>query len=1058
MRIVAVTFVLLLFVGESVTGQNKYDQQFFSKRAYPTHKASRSESVLNSSQDEWPVYSVRQSTSKFSTSVTSIGTISNYDWNEPAFEFPSGSGFGYLWDTRLWIGGILGEDTLVSLAYGFYSWWNETREYYTGNALQDFYPPKATPDDMRALHPIDVGAADGYRTEFVDTFTTGFEGLRAGYTPLNLSVIQKSYCLDINPYRNILLLDFTVTNIGAEIINEAYIGVIIDADVYSVSSDIGYQDDLMGSLRDINTCYAIDNDGDPYRGSFTAGISPIDGLGFRPTCIYPPVNDTNFNWWVVAHNWSYGPRQQGTPEDPYREFSPGGTGPPCTDPNRYYLMSHREWDYDQVMSAAIEPSDSVWMYQGLTQNISYGADGRMLISLGPVDLLPDSSMRAVFALFGSEFIHMDPNNYLNLAYDKWETFYNNLHFGVLRSTAEKALELTDLILSPMTQPPTGLELVKLSSDTALLQWDPWVFPEVLGYNIYLSKIEWPSKVTGVGNCRHATLATSPPDSFFTTTRTGQEQIVGLQPEQLYLASIAHVTQSGEGALSPPILLGNRNTALESASIEMKREFAFYTEEDHAVRLEWEPPEKGEVLYYNIYKAADSVESLARYESFIAFDTSGIPFEPAFSVEVDDRPVYFYQMLAYDSTNITTYVDYNPIERSYYWVTAVLSSGCETSFSNLVKCERTLPKTRDIVVILGATSSQMDFAHADSIISFYQNLLEGYDFDLYNWNDTNLLPFICPSGYCTNWLDLSSFKLVIVEEFPSPKILSKNIETTHKLLTRLVDAGQNLAYFGIPSGSNNIDLTTMVEVIVYDTESFEAQYLSLDSTEIKSWVGYYDAIDTLAGFNCALPETDELPILRYDTSRYCLKDIMGVLFVDEPCLPLTPAFAPNGEAEILYSYQSLYPNSSQLSGKPCGLRNRRNKTDTYAFSFHLWAIEPSGARDLIDYIFSGIPTDTEEHQQLLTPEYLELAQNCPNPFNPSTNISFNLPRRSHVVLEIFNILGQRVKSLLDETRSAGHYTVEWDGRDGSGHQAATGVYFYRIRTDQGTQSRKMLLVR
>ncbi|MEA3297107.1 MAG: fibronectin type III domain-containing protein, partial [candidate division Zixibacteria bacterium] len=978
MRIVAVIVVLLLVVGENVTAQNKYDQQSYSKKAYPTQEANSSESVLISSQDEWPVYSVRQSTSKFSATVTSIGKVDSYDSDEPAFEFPPGSGFGYLWDARLWIGGIIGEDTLVSLAYGFYQWWDETREYYIGTGRQSFYPSEATPYDMRALYPIDVGTSDSYRTEFVDTFTTGFDGLLTGHTPLNLKVLQKSYCLDVNPYRNILLLDFTVTNIGTEIIKEAYVGVIIDADAYSVSSDNGYEDDLMGSLRNINTCYAIDNDGDPYGGYFTAGISPVDGLGFRPTRIYPPVTDTNFNWWIVGYDWSFGPRQQGTLEEPYREFSPAGTGAPCTDPNRYYLLSHREWDYDQVMSATIGPSDSMWMYQdqGQAQAVSHGADGLMLMSIGPVDLLPDSSMRAVFALFGSEFIHIDPTNYLNLAYDRWETFYDNLHFGVLRSTAEKALELTDSILSPMTHPPTGLELVKLSSDTALLQWDPWVFPDVLGYNIYLTQIEWPSKVAGAGSYQNLTLAASPPDSFYTITRTGREQIVGLQPRQLYFVSVAHVTQSGEGALSQPILLGNINTTLESAPIDMKREFAFYTEEDPSVKLEWEPPENGEVLYYNIYKAADSAESVARYESFIAFDTSGIPYEHAFSVEYGDRQVYFYQIQAYDSTDITTYVDQNPDEGSYYWVTAVLSTGGETSFSDLVKCEKTLRKTRDIVVILGATSGQMDFVHNDSIINFYRNLLDGYDFDLYNWNDTNLIRITCPSEYCTNWLDLSPFRMVIVEEFPSPKILSGTTEPVHKLLTRLIDAGQNLAYFGIPPGNEHISPTTTVEVIVYDTGSFEAQYLGLDSTEIRSWsenYGEYDAIDTLAGFNGALPVTDEWPILRYDTSGHYLKEIMEVLFVDEPCLPLTPVFLPDEETEILYSYQSLYPNSSQLSGKPCGLRNRRNKTDTYAFSFHLWAMESSGARALIDQLMTGIPTDTEEHRQLLKPGNLELAQ-------------------------------------------------------------------------------------
>jgi hypothetical protein len=93
-----------------------------------------------------------------------------------------------------------------------------------------------------------------------------------------------------------------------------------------------------------------------------------------------------------------------------------------------------------------------------------------------------------------------------------------------------------------------------------------------------------------------------------------------------------------------------------------------------------------------------------------------------------------------------------------------------------------------------------------------------------------------------------------------------------------------------------------------------------------------------------------------------------------------------------------------------------------------------------------------------PDKFELYQNYPNPFNPSTEIGFALPQTANVRLEIFNIMGQRVKQLADRQMEAGVHTILWDGRDAAGNAVASGVYFYRIDAGQYTASRKMLLLK
>ncbi len=88
-----------------------------------------------------------------------------------------------------------------------------------------------------------------------------------------------------------------------------------------------------------------------------------------------------------------------------------------------------------------------------------------------------------------------------------------------------------------------------------------------------------------------------------------------------------------------------------------------------------------------------------------------------------------------------------------------------------------------------------------------------------------------------------------------------------------------------------------------------------------------------------------------------------------------------------------------------------------------------------------------------PEKWALLQNYPNPFNASTLISFDLPRDSHVRLDVYNILGQRVATLADDFMVAGNHSVTW-----SDDAIASGVYFYRLQADDFTATRKMTLLK
>jgi len=93
-----------------------------------------------------------------------------------------------------------------------------------------------------------------------------------------------------------------------------------------------------------------------------------------------------------------------------------------------------------------------------------------------------------------------------------------------------------------------------------------------------------------------------------------------------------------------------------------------------------------------------------------------------------------------------------------------------------------------------------------------------------------------------------------------------------------------------------------------------------------------------------------------------------------------------------------------------------------------------------------------------PKAFALSQNYPNPFNPTTEIQFSLPKASNVRLDIYNILGAQVRTLTDRQYAAGTHTLSFDGRNESGQQLATGLYFYRITADSFVQTKKMMLLK
>ncbi len=104
-------------------------------------------------------------------------------------------------------------------------------------------------------------------------------------------------------------------------------------------------------------------------------------------------------------------------------------------------------------------------------------------------------------------------------------------------------------------------------------------------------------------------------------------------------------------------------------------------------------------------------------------------------------------------------------------------------------------------------------------------------------------------------------------------------------------------------------------------------------------------------------------------------------------------------------------------------------------------------------------DVSADDPTVTPAVAQLSQNYPNPFNPSTTIAYNLQEAGKVSIEIFNTKGQNIRTLINENVTAGDHTVEWNGKDNNGNSVASGIYFYKMRSDgRYTSTKKMILLK
>jgi hypothetical protein len=161
--------------------------------------------------------------------------------------------------------------------------------------------------------------------------------------------------------------------------------------------------------------------------------------------------------------------------------------------------------------------------------------------------------------------------------------------------------------------------------------------------------------------------------------------------------------------------------------------------------------------------------------------------------------------------------------------------------------------------------------------------------------------------------------------------------------------------------------------------------------------------------------------------------------------------PAGSGAVAEIHFKLEPGVSGVEINPIEIESPNHSLTYY------WNRYTNGRAEVMSVhpeVESGMVTNDKPK----VPTKFALHQNTPNPFNPTTKLAYDMPVAGDVKISVFNVLGQNVTDLVDGYREAGSYEVVWNGKDKSGAAVASGMYFYRIDTEQYTETKKMVLLK
>ncbi len=266
-------------------------------------------------------------------------------------------------------------------------------------------------------------------------------------------------------------------------------------------------------------------------------------------------------------------------------------------------------------------------------------------------------------------------------------------------------------------------------------------------------------------------------------------------------------------------------------------------------------------------------------------------------------------------------------------------------------------------------------------------------------------------------------------------------------TPLAVSGNNHAWFGTAYGIASND-----PVRIFNSTDQGQTWTATNTTLTNE--GQFHGVSTMAfkDLNTGFATSSNFPYI--DSVTNMIKTIDGGQSWTEvssflPLHPATLVYVPNSNNSILFVTS---PQGSGYSGDGGTTWTRRSTQSYFAMSFASptagWAAGPPVGR-IVKFV--GELVSAIEDQEFVLQEGLQLKQNYPNPFSPSTTIEYVLPKSGYITLKIFNLAGQEIETLVDEFKTEGKHQLEWQPKG-----LPSGLYFYKLQAGEFSVTKKLLL--
>lgn len=954
----------------------------------------------------------------------------------PQCEFPAGSGAQYLFKGALWVGALVQaegyEYPRVSVGA---DGWALVDEMWPGEGEQNGIVERSSvPGSVNYLgeqiYSPDAVAPQEFIATYSDTLTEDFwvdeDPIDGPHEPLGIKITQKSMAWDANGLEDFIIIEWEIENISDNYLKNLYVGLYVDSDVGHKDNRERYTDDLCGFQKyyyyenpeggydslEINTAWIADNDGRPVGVGSGTDFSAPGISGVRVLDAPNPNLRTSFNWWMSNSNWDldFGPSwmDDGAPGE-WTSLQ----GTPMGDAKKYFLLSNREFDYDQVfvndadyisdhpqifrdpISGDINETHN-WKIPGVddetpnnyVDDLANGYDSRYMISWGPMGIFDhiDESGNRIYSLNPGE------NFSMTVAYVCGEAFHdrNNpqpsdeyidparFNYYDLRNNSLQAKHLFDNDYQT-PHPFTPINLRAIQGFTSIwLSWQPAeILPGTI-INIYrkTENDDWSDIPINsepiVGNSFADSSAQLGEQYIYMARAVRYDTLFSGYSEEVFLHVGAPSTPTGVQAVGG----------------------------DGFIELTWDENPDTDIDFYNIYRV---------------------------EIEGNLRSIYTTREETYRDIDVTNAIEYT------YTISAVDNHGIEGKYSDAVDATP-MGFNLEMLVVFEVPNRifPIDW-QPDSIFAFYERLFLDIEEEPDQLTVNNeQFPSL---GY------LSSYRIMwIIHDNIGPYFELQGIK--NNIISNYLSLGGKV----IISGRNIFNESFGYPGVLRSADDLFHDYFQIDSVRVTN------PPSILSDFIAANSIIEGYPNIRVDSTK-----ALQLWRNDNIALSGVDGLIPTDEGEVLYRFNSVNSDSSDFENLAVGVKHVDANSAAAILTFPLYGMQPyESVKSLAIKLLEDVRAVEESFGEFSNSEKSESINILgihPNPFNDKTLVKFETQSGIDVEINIFDISGRLVSNLSNQFYPAGSHTVVV-----SKMNLVTGLYIVHISGGSHSDSRKLILIK